>query len=544
MAAGQQTPRNLAVKQTPPIRAHTPIPVSPPVSRAQSIEPQSISASSTSTELLNGTQDSDPEQDSTYYTAHGRFAGDVAAAIDAKNGLSLTATSNRVPFVDAPLFGDVDLDSLSHLGAVVELPPRPSADNLVNIYFQHIDPAEPVLDPEHFHRHYEQFYSDCGSFRHADQDYWPSILNTVFALAVQRQELIPQQARDEKANGYFRLAWALLRPETILWTSGSIELVQCLMLMNRYLHCTNNQQKTWMTAGLAMRIAQNMCAQPSPVKERELKERVWASCIALDRCVSWSLGRTSAPSLTPLPSRPASVSLSGGHKSGRHAERLRRALELHEIGSHIQLAQTQTRNSLAAGLGLPRLYQQDEYHAVAVQLDTSLNKWEESLPSDWQLRNIPNVVDRVSRAEGYLLHLRLLHTRICLHRPMLARYSLKSKTPPPAHTSNPPSLSDRLLRESATICIEAAQTITSLILEVHNPEEPIGLLPWWYRIYYLHIAGTIFLAAMFSSELFTISVSQSWKQVMSSLRAHEHLSTYIPQCIRTFETFSRYTQYY
>lgn len=88
------------------------------------------------------------------------------------------------------------------------------------------------------------------------------------------------------------------------------------------------------------------------------------------------------------------------------------------------------------------------------------------------------------------------------------------------------------------MCVEAAHQITSLIVETPEPDESMGLLPWWYRIYYLHIAGTNFLAAMFGSDLFTESVSHSWHNVLSALRVHEHLSTYVPQCIRTFETLS------
>lgn len=99
---------------------------------------------------------------------------------------------------------------------------------------------------------------------------------------------------------------------------------------------------------------------------------------------------------------------SGGssQEGGTHAVHLTWALDLHEIGNQIHLAQTQTQNSLAVRLGLPRLYQQDEYHAVAVQLDACLNKWENNLPSDWKLQNLQKVVDRTSRAERCLLHLR------------------------------------------------------------------------------------------------------------------------------------------
>jgi hypothetical protein len=64
------------------------------------------------------------------------------------------------------------------------------------------------------------------------------------------------------------------------------------MLMNRYLHCTTHQQKTWMTAGLAMRIAQTMCcnsletpAGKDTGNDVHLKRKVWASCVALDRYV-------------------------------------------------------------------------------------------------------------------------------------------------------------------------------------------------------------------------------------------------------------------
>ncbi|RHZ63907.1 putative transcription factor [Aspergillus thermomutatus] len=493
--------------------------------------------------------DPDPDQARECYTAHGRFAGEVTAAIDVRAGLAPAATSHLVPFVDAPLFGEIDLHSppynVSDFPA--GLPPRAYADRLVRIYWQYVDPVEPILGRERFFRDYEASYSKTHALLHADRDVWFGILNAVFALAVQRQESIPLQKRDEESHHYFQRAWALLRPETILWEPGTIELVQCLILMNRYLHCTNNQQKTWMTAGLATRIAQSMCchlAETSSAKDScsdtQLKQQVWASCVALDRCVSWSLGRTSAPSLIPLPNRANSMCLGGSDQhSGRYAERLARELELHEIGNQIQLAQTQTRNTLAARLGLPRLYQQDEYHTVAVQLDACLDKWEKDLPSDWKLQNLQKVVDRGSRAERYLLHLRLLHSRIYLYRPMLARfYSSKSHTATGQATSTPPSLSDRLLRECAGMCVETAQRVTSLIIETIEPNEPMGLLPWWYRIYYLHIAGTNFLAAMFRSDLFTESVSQSWKDVMSALRTHEHLSTYVQQCIRTFERLS------
>lgn len=134
----------------------------------------------------------------------------------------------------------------------------------------------------------------------------------------------------------------------------------------------------------------------------------------------------------------------------------------------------------------------------------------------------------------------LLHTRIFLYRPLLARFysqtSPMTATQTTAETSN---LSNRLLKECAKMCIEAAQNVTSLIIQTLERDEPIGLLPWWYRIYYLHIAGTNFLAAMLTSDLFTESASQSWQDVLSALRKHEHLTGYVAQCLQTFERCSQ-----
>jgi hypothetical protein len=93
-------------------------------------------------------------------------------------------------------------------------------------------------------------------------------------------------------------------------------------------------------------------------------------------------------------------------QEGSYGLLLTRTLELYEIGNQIQLAQTQTRNNLAVKSGLLCLYQQDEYHAAVVHLDASLDKWEKSLPSDWKVQSLQGIVDRTSRAERYLLHLR------------------------------------------------------------------------------------------------------------------------------------------
>ncbi|KAH8651119.1 hypothetical protein BX600DRAFT_387654 [Xylariales sp. PMI_506] len=553
--------RRQAKPNTPPT-----IGLTPPLVRSHQRADVLVSASTSSSPVILRNNPPDElevdsgadKQNPEFPNAHGRFAGEVAAAISVRSGLTSENTSNLVPFVDAPLFGEIDLDSKAlpggdlSLPAIFQLPPRSSGDRLISVYWQHIDSVETVLDHDTFMRNYEASYSQSYESLSMNSEIWFAILNTVFALATQREESNPLQKRHREASDYFLRAWKLLRPETILWKPGSIELVQCLVLVNRYLHCTNNQQKTWVTAGLAARIAQSICfslgetfsspAHKESDKERWLKQRVWAACVAVERCVAWSLGKTLTQSLYVLALPTKYDSMGNVSAADTHYPTWR--LEFSELCNQIQLAQIQSRNSLSTSLGLPRLYQHDEYHATAVQLDASLNKWESSLSSDWKLPNFRTMADKRARAERYWLHLALLHARVFLHRPLLASYYSKkvshaaTATTAPSDPNQPPSLRDRLVRECAALCIEATQKLTSLVIETLPTDEPIGMLPWWYRVFYLHVAGTNFLAAMFGPELFTDSVSQSWHSVLSALRAHEHLSDYVSQCVRTFETLS------
>lgn len=275
----------------PPIRSHVVDRPSTSVSNSQSIDPQ-LAESLYSLSHVEDAQGPTPDDDRAYYTPYGQFADDVTAAVDDRAGLTPSPViTSRVPFVDAPLFGEINWGhSGIGIGSPTKLPPRAYADRLVGVYWQHVHPIESVLDKEQFLCDYEGIYNSTDTFVDGNRTIRLSTINLVFALAVQRQEMIPIQQRDDEANGYFLRAWALLPLEKVLWESGSLEMVQCLMLMNRYLHCTNNRQKTWTTAGLAMRIAQSLrcylaydSSSKGSIKDQKLKQQIWASCVGLDR---------------------------------------------------------------------------------------------------------------------------------------------------------------------------------------------------------------------------------------------------------------------
>ncbi|KAF5139452.1 Sorbicillinoid biosynthetic cluster transcription factor sor3 [Metarhizium anisopliae] len=219
---------------TIPITAPTPIhaPTSPLTTEVHLLQTPpgthtpSTTAFSGGSDLEQGHEARDESH--SYYTAYGRFAGQVSSTIDKIAGPAADATCYLVPFVDAPLFGDIG-----------EQPPRTVLDFTSDLPRAYADRL-PILDQQRFSQANDAFYNGSAALVQVDRDIWLSTLNVVFALGVQIQESIPMKKRDDEANRYFQSAWELLRPEVILWKPGSLELVQYLLLINRYLYCTNN----------------------------------------------------------------------------------------------------------------------------------------------------------------------------------------------------------------------------------------------------------------------------------------------------------------
>jgi hypothetical protein len=91
------------------------------------------------------------------------------------------------------------------------------------------------------------------------------------------------------------------------------------------------------------------------------------------------LGRTSVVSLTAIDS------VHNHSPQGQSNYYFTKGLELYEITNHAMLSQTSSHHSLAVKLGLPHLYQDEEYFITAVKLEASINKWDKSLPRSLRL---------------------------------------------------------------------------------------------------------------------------------------------------------------
>jgi hypothetical protein len=223
----------------------------------------------------------------------GAFIRQIKAAIDAKFGRNTLLQNpslpnpNAVPLVDASLFPPLqdytDTDGIAG-GMEYELPPRKQADHLLNVYWSFVDPLFPVINKPDFMYSYGALFS--GTPVDTNERVLLSTLNAIFALSIQLQESLKPDQREQLSGKYFRRAQYLLRLP--VWERGSIELIQCLLIMSQYLQCTNNPHQTWMVVGSAVRIAQGLGlhlseVSPSNDQTAALKRRVWQACIVMDR---------------------------------------------------------------------------------------------------------------------------------------------------------------------------------------------------------------------------------------------------------------------
>lgn len=167
------------------------------------------------------------------------------------------------------------------------LPQRRHSDDLVDLYWGVLEPLEPLLDRRRFFLNYEALFS--GTQLVYEEHTFISILNVVFALATQLQESTFAEHRDEVSKKFFLRAWSSLGPTTSIWNAPSIELVQCLLLLARYLQCTTALHQTWMAIGSAVRIAQSLRLHlPGNTvaisnEEAVMKKEVWNQCVSMDR---------------------------------------------------------------------------------------------------------------------------------------------------------------------------------------------------------------------------------------------------------------------
>lgn len=166
------------------------------------------------------------------------------------------------------------------------LPPRKTADGLMEVYWNLVFPLYPLVDRAQLSSAYEKIWT--GENFDYDENMLMCTFNVIFALSCQLSEVIKPEEREASADVFFSRAKELL--QFSLWHSGSAELIQCLLLMGQYLQSTNSAHQCWIVVGLAIRNAQSLGLHlPQTIysfqsfQEQQLARKIWYGCVLMDR---------------------------------------------------------------------------------------------------------------------------------------------------------------------------------------------------------------------------------------------------------------------
>lgn len=366
------------------------------------------------------------------------FAGQVKAAVDARSGGANQAQSpTATPMVDVSLFPSVqavaDLDGLAG-ETVCELPPRKQADSFVHAYWSQVNPMLPVLSRPQFMCSYSALFS--GTAVGTNERIFLSTVNAVFALAVQSQESLDLNTRERLSGRYFGRAHGLLHLP--IWETGSIELIQCLLIMSQYLQCTNKPHQTWMVAGAAVRLAQGLglhspelWSAPPQDDAAALKCRVWRACIIMDRYEDHhytAVLEETNPRIRMIclsQGRPALVSenlvstvvrmqqdLNSRQSKGCQLpfdDCVASTLEVCEIIHHAAQSCFSPPPTQSSNVVCSHILDPDPTEvtlALILQADGCLRRWNNSLPAHLKYESSMHLQNEDSTRQGTILHLR------------------------------------------------------------------------------------------------------------------------------------------
>ena len=203
--------------------------------------------------------------------------------------LATTSQEERSP-ADAML--SLEADDL------YSLPSRSVADRMVDAYFEYRHPLNPYLHQWCFRQRYSRLWlsgADGGEEPTQDNFAWIALVNMVFAFGSEYTQP-STSARQITARARF-----FNRAKTVVFSSllktGSVELVQALLLMGQYLHGSLELNSCWTIIGLANRVAQGLGLNLDPAIftsdtiEKEVRKRVWWGTFVIDRIVSLKVGR-------------------------------------------------------------------------------------------------------------------------------------------------------------------------------------------------------------------------------------------------------------
>ncbi|KAF5009242.1 hypothetical protein FDECE_4535 [Fusarium decemcellulare] len=483
----------------------------------------------------------------------GSFTAQIKKAIDIRLGKSTAGPPNNVPAPSRSLLGVTGSGAMPAPELSYVLPPRRQADHLMELYWFYVDPLYPFLDKKRWTHAYNAIFA--GTTVELNERIFIATLNIIFALSTQLLEAQSLEQREQSSEAYFQRAQDLLPMSP--WESGSLELVQCLLVTSQYLQSTYSPHQTWMVVGSAIRMAQGLglhlpetSADRADHEERDLLRRIWYGCILMDRMVSVTHGRPAMISRQPAMAVPLPGSCTAGQTRDQPNKKTGyfgffvESVRLYEIIHQTMVAFYGGSHSGRCKAKEPQPSDHDSSDSddedldKIVQLDRSLSKWESKLPNHLKWNLLDSNKDEIARRQAVILRIRFLHARILLLRPLLSRFCLTQS--PVDNSLVDDTLQARVVQQGALFCVSTAQNIINTLLKHQTLDSTVGLLPaWWYRVYYVYSAATVLIAAKLRPDVFpAVDIGRSWGQAISVLKSHERFGQSARRCVAALHILS------
>ncbi|KAG6000348.1 hypothetical protein E4U21_005557 [Claviceps maximensis] len=173
------------------------------------------------------------------------------------------------------------------------IPKRRDMDDFVSCYWTFVHPMFPILHKPTFYNEYNQHQSCFKSGR--DHAVFLSMLNLVCALGCQFSGLVRDVQRTFIAYDFYNRSKQSFQHDWL--DSAELSVVQVLLLNGVYLQSTQHANRCWNSVGLAIRASQILGLHVEDPKlvmsqlERQMRRRIWHTCVSLDRLLSMTFGR-------------------------------------------------------------------------------------------------------------------------------------------------------------------------------------------------------------------------------------------------------------
>ncbi|CAI6342378.1 unnamed protein product [Periconia digitata] len=389
-------------------------------------------------------------------------------------------SNTRVPLSSSTFYVDDQGLEVDYTVHPFELPPMHVAQGLIKGYMDTVQDSFPILSRSSFMETVHELYASVehGAF-HSVPDKWLAVLNLVFAIGAQYSYLVEESWHIRGFNHltYVSRAHILGLSTPDLVSHPDLMQVQITALLALYFLTTGRANRAWVYIGISVRYAHALGLhvrnedRGTTVSQKENLVRIWWGLYTLEGNLSTTVGRPSfviedfcsAPLPLPLAMERMSdetlVSSMYAQYQGCtiHQSPTVATSEPSNAGSYLKsrarmgaiTQQVVTGLYSARAIEMSWKQMQQKISGLHEQLET----WLASLPSGLDFTQ-PTAYTTFQR-ERLVLNVHYIETKILITRPCMCRLDDRIK--------NQTEASDRFNKDTAKICVRAAEAMADLL---------------------------------------------------------------------------------